>query len=59
MEEDYRTLDAQHKCIVLKEEVEQLRAENKALRQQLEDTRMALVKVESAWVNLKNQMMVK
>jgi len=59
MEEDYKTLDAQHKCIVLKEEVEQLRAENKALRQQVEEVRMALVKVESAWINLKNEMMVK
>ena len=59
MEEDYKTLDAQHKCIVLKEEVEQLRVENKALRQQVEEVRMALVKVESAWINLKNQMAVK
>jgi len=57
--DDYSTIDAQHKCIVLKEEVMQLRKENEQLRRQLEDVRMYVATVERLWRDMKKIMEIK
>jgi len=57
--DDYSTIDAQHKCIVLKEEVMQLSKENEQLRRQLEDVRMYVATVERLWRDMKKIMEIK
>ena len=57
--DDYSDIDAQHKCIVLKEEVMQLRKENESLRRQLEDVRMHVANVERLWRKMKDDMEIK
>jgi uncharacterized protein YlxW (UPF0749 family) len=57
--DDYSSIDAQHKCIVLKEEVMQLRKENEQLRRQLEDIRMHVASVERLWRKMKDDMEIK